>query len=221
MVNNQLVARGISDPRVIGVFRQAPREHFVPYHLKNLAYADDPLDIGEGQTISQPYTVAFMTELLGLGYSKKHPSGVKGCCDGIKRVLEVGTGSGYQAAILAKIADKVFSVERIRNLADKAELRLRELGIRNVRIRVGDGTLGWPKEAPFDAIIVTAAAPSIPKPLFDQLKEGGRLVVPVGDQFVQEMLRVTKVEGSPKAESFGSFRFVPLVGECGWKKIND
>lgn len=206
MVEEQLVSRGISDPAVLAAFRKVPREKFVPPHLQDLSYIDAPLDIGEGQTISQPYTVAAMTELLELKPSDK--------------VLEVGTGSGYQAAILAEIvkSGKVFTVERITSLARKAGAVIRDLGYENVEVIVGDGSRGLPRHAPFEAIIVTAAAPKIPQPLIEQLAAGGRLVAPIGGDFLQEMIRVTKnKDGSIKEERFGGYRFVPLVGEYGWE----
>lgn len=206
MVEEQLISRGISDPAVLAAFREVPREKFVPPHLQDLSYIDAPLDIGEGQTISQPYTVAAMTQLLELKPSDK--------------VLEVGTGSGYQAAILAEIVrrGKVFSIERIESLAERARKTLKNLKYLNVELIVGDGSRGLPDKAPFDAIIVTAAAPKIPQPLIEQLAAGGRLVAPIGGDFLQEMIRVTKnKDGSIRQEKFGGYRFVPLVGEYGWE----
>lgn len=206
MVAEQLVSRRVEDPAVLDAFRAVPREKFVPPRLQSLAYIDAPLDIGQGQTISQPFTVAMMTQLLRLSPADK--------------VLEVGTGSGYQAAILAKMVTggKVFTIELITSLARVARQTIKDLGYPNVEVIVGDGSQGLPDKAPFDAIIVTAAAPKVPQPLLNQLKVGGRLVIPVGGGLFQEMLRLTKQDGGKlKEERFGSYRFVPLVGEYGWK----
>jgi protein-L-isoaspartate(D-aspartate) O-methyltransferase len=181
---------------------RVPRERFVAAAERELAYADHPLGIGCGQTISQPYIVGLMTEMLGLV--------------GTERVLEIGTGSGYQAAILAELAGEVFSVERHAGLAESAGRLLAELGCRNVRLRVGDGTLGWPEQAPFDAIIVTAAAPRVPPSLKSQLADGGRLVIPVGCGFGQQLLAVRR-EGGQFSETPGiPCVFVPLVGKEGY-----
>ena len=243
MVNEQLVSRGISDMRVLAAFRKVPREEFVPSFVKPSAYIDAPLSIGQGQTISQSYTVALMTELLELEPHNK--------------VLEIGTGSGYQAAILAELVDNVYSIERIPELAEVARdnlvrlsygsRRLRSVcrgtasyavhlasgadlrgaiglrsyrksdhgftAFRNVAIRVGDGSQGWPEEAPFDRITITAAAPKIPEPLLEQLAEGGRLVAPVGGQLFQEMVRLTRRGEEFRKETFGTFRFVPLISD--------
>jgi protein-L-isoaspartate(D-aspartate) O-methyltransferase len=207
MVEEQLTPRGISDPAVLAAFKKVPREKFVPPHLQDLSYIDAPLDIGEGQTISQPYTVAAMTQLLELKPTDK--------------VLEIGTGSGYQAAILAEMVKegRVFTIERITSLARQAGVVIRNRGYKNVEVVVGDGSKGLPQHAPFDAIIVTAAAPQVPQPLVEQLAVGGRLVVPVGGDFLQEMVRVTKQkDGTLKEEKFGGYRFVPLVGEYGWQQ---
>jgi len=204
MVEEQLVPRGITDPAVLEAFQKVPREKFIDPAYQNLAYIDSPLMIGEGQTISQPFTVAIMTQLLQLQPTDK--------------VLEVGTGSGYQAAILGEIVKEgqVFTIERFESLARKSLKILKELKYLNVEVVVGDGTKGLPEEAPFDAIIVTAAAPQIPPPLIEQLKVGGRLVMPVGGDWHQEMVRVTKkAHGSLQKENFGGYRFVPLVGEYG------
>ncbi|MEX0888148.1 MAG: protein-L-isoaspartate(D-aspartate) O-methyltransferase, partial [Patescibacteria group bacterium] len=205
MISEHLARRGISDQRVLGAFRVVPREVFVPLSQVDLSYEDYPLDIGEAQTISQPYTVAFMTQLLD-----PRPNDV---------VLEVGTGSGYQAAILSRLCRKVCTIERFPDLAERAETVLKKLGYDNVEFIVGDGSLGLSEKAPFDGIIVTAGAPRIPKPLLDQLKVGGRLVIPVGEN-TQEMLKITKMDstGSPQAlkkETYPGFRFVPLVGKEG------
>ncbi|OGC61224.1 protein-L-isoaspartate O-methyltransferase [candidate division WWE3 bacterium RIFCSPLOWO2_01_FULL_53_14] len=207
MLREHLAKRGITNSRVLDAFRTVPREAFVPPSLIDLAYEDNPLDIGIGQTISQPYTVAFMTQLLD-----PQPDDT---------VLEVGTGSGYQAAILSRLCRKVYTIERFGELGKKAEKVLRQLGYDNVEVTVGDGSLGLPPEAlakgGFDAIIVTAGAPQIPDPLVDQLKIGGRLVIPVGEP-IQEMLKITKTEKGLKKESHPGFRFVPLVGEKGFKE---
>ncbi len=199
-------SRGIKDSLVLEAMAKVPRHLFVPPSLRDEAYADYPLAIGEGQTISQPYIVALMTEALELTPDSK--------------VLEIGTGSGYQAAILAEIAGEVYSVERLPSLAARAERLLRELGYHNVYIRVGDGTLGWPEEGPYDGIVVTAAAPSIPPPLLEQLNVGGRLVIPVGGAYSQELLKVVKrdPEGNYTTHSLGGCVFVKLYGKYGWKK---
>lgn len=204
MVEEQLKERGIADERVLKIMGEITREEFVPPDKRELAYYDGPLPIGNKQTISQPCVVALMTEALGL--------------DGSGEVLEVGTGSGYQAAILSKLAKQVFTVEKLPELASRAAVVLERLGCRNVVTRVGDGSAGWPEEAPFDGIIVTAAAPEIPTTLISQLAEGGRLVVPVGSQFTQRLFKVTRIDGEVSQEDLGGVRFVPLVGECGWEK---
>lgn len=202
MVATQIQVRGVSDPRVLAAMRRVPRHLFVPRHLWDQAYNDYPLPIGEDQTISQPYIVALMTEMLELKETD--------------RVLEIGTGSGYQAAILAELAAEVFSIDRMEGLANHARQVLEELGYGNVRIRVGDGTLGWPEEMPFDAIIVTAGAPKIPRPLTEQLALGGRLVIPVGDSWSQTLTLVRKTKEGLKFESHGGCRFVRLIGKHGW-----
>ena len=204
MVNTQIAARGIRDPRVLAAMRKVPRHLFVDEALKDQAYGDYPLPIGEGQTISQPYIVALMTEALEL--------------KGPEKVLEVGTGSGYQAAILAELARWVYSIERYPSLAQRAKRILEKLGYHNVIIKVGDGTKGWPEAAPFDAIIVTAAGPKIPEPLIAQLKDGGRLVMPVGDEWSQYLIKVTKKGDELIKENLGAVRFVKLVGEYGFKE---
>ena len=203
MVHFQLERRNIKDQRVLEAMRKVPRHKFIPERMRGEAYDDHPLPIGEGQTISQPYMVAIMTELLELR--------------GEEKVLEIGTGSGYQLAILAELVREAFSVERFGPLADQARARLRELGYHNIEIRAGDGTLGWPERAPFDGIIVTAGAPRIPSPLVEQLSEGGRLVIPVGEERHQELYRVVKEGGGTRKEYFGGCVFVPLVGEHGWE----
>ena len=203
MVEEQIIQRGIKDPRVIAAMKKVPRHLFVEEALQSQAYNDHPLPIGEKQTISQPYMVALMTEALQL--------------KGKDKVLEIGAGSGYQTAILAEMAEKVFSIERIRSLAIKARQLLYELGYYNTEIKIFDGTFGWSEEAPFDAIIVTAGAPEIPQPLLDQLAIGGRLVIPIGDAYVQDLIRVTKTEQGLKKEDLGGCRFVKLIGRYGWE----
>lgn len=203
MVADQLAERGIRDPRVLAAFRRVPREHFVDPDLEAQAYGDQPLPIGCGQTISQPYVVALMTELLALGPGD--------------RVLEIGTGSGYATAILASIAAEVWSVERFARLAEAARARLAELGIERVHIRVGDGTLGWPEHGPYDAIVVYAGGPRVPPALRAQLAPGGRMVIPVGLEDEQALMRLMRVsEQEFRSEDFGAVRFVPLVGREGW-----
>ena len=203
MVETQLIPRGIKDKKVIEAFLIVPREKFVSENLKEFAYDDTPLPIGEGQTISQPYMVALMTELLQL--------------KGGEKVLEIGTGSGYQSAILSEIGCDVYSVERIPLLATRAGKILQQLGY-IVKIKIGDGTLGWEEYAPYDGIIVTAAGPRTPQSLLTQLKEGGRIVMPVGDMYLQELIRITKVKGKFIKENFGGCQFVPLKGKEGWNE---
>jgi protein-L-isoaspartate(D-aspartate) O-methyltransferase len=194
---------GIKDSAVLEVMRKIPRELFVPEALKAQAYRDNALPISANQTISQPYIVARMTELLELQASF--------------RVLEIGTGSGYQTAVLAHLAKAVYSIERIPELAEEAKSRLKQLGIQNVLIHCGDGTLGWETYAPFDAIIVTAGSPKVPEPLVLQLKVGGRMVLPVGkERQSQRLIRVTRAERTYSIEDFGACAFVPLIGEYGW-----
>ena len=183
--------------------KKVPRHLFVEEALQSQAYSDHPLPIGEKQTISQPYMVALMTEALLL--------------TGKEKVLEIGTGSGYQTAILAELSAKVFSVERIRSLAIRARKLLHDLGYFNVEIKIFDGTVGWTDESPFDAIMVTAGSPDIPQPLIDQLKVGGRMAIPVGDPYVQDLIRITKTEEGVKKEDFGGCRFVKLIGKYGWE----
>jgi len=203
MVEEQILSRGVKDLGVIGAMKKVPRHLFVEEALQNQAYSDHPLPIGEKQTISQPYMVALMTEALQL--------------KGKERVLEIGAGSGYQTAILAELAEKVFSIERIRSLAIKARQLLYELGYFNVEIKIFDGTHGWREEAPFDAILVTAGAPDIPQPLIDQLGIDGRLVIPVGDAYSQDLIRVTQTKEGIKKEDLGGCRFVKLIGKYGWE----
>ena len=204
MVEDQVVARGVSDPRVIDAMLRVPRHKFVEEALASQAYQDAPLPIGERQTISQPYMVAVMSEALAL--------------DGTEKVLEVGTGSGYQAAVLALLADRVFSLERIPALARRARKALDSCGYSKVNIRLADGTLGWQEMAPFDAIVVTAGAPDVPRDYLDQLAVGGRLVIPVGDRMSQVLMRITRIsEDEFKEEQLLGCRFVPLVGNHGWR----
>jgi protein-L-isoaspartate(D-aspartate) O-methyltransferase len=203
MVEDQIISRGIKDARVIAAMRKVPRHLFVEEALQSQAYSDHPLPIGEKQTISQPYMVALMTEALQL--------------KGNEKVLEIGGGSGYQTAILAELSGKVFSIERIRSLAIRARQLLYELGYYNVELKIFDGTYGWMEEAPFDAIVVAAGAPDIPQPLLDQLAMDGRLVIPVGDAYVQDLIRVTKTVEGIKREDLGGCRFVKLIGRYGWE----
>ncbi len=204
MVKHQIAARGVKGQRVLDAMSRVPRHLFVPEDLADRAYDDSPLPIGEGQTISQPFMVAWMTELLEVEEGDK--------------VLEIGTGSGYQAAILCELAGEVLSIEKYPDLAREAEGRLRSLGYRNIRIRVGDGTVGWPEEAPFDGIMVTAGAPSVPQPLLEQLTDGGRLVIPVGPAGMQMLKAIRRRGGEYHASDEGSCVFVPLVGKFGWKR---
>ncbi|GIU81390.1 MAG: protein-L-isoaspartate(D-aspartate) O-methyltransferase [Acidobacteria bacterium] len=212
---------GIKDERVLEAMQKVPREKFVPEALKSQAYKDNALPIAANQTISQPFIVAKMTELLELSYDAfESPGSFVGRPKSRSRVLEVGTGSGYQAAILAHLTRMVYSIERIPQLAHEARKRLESLGIRNVVIKCSDGSLGWEIQAPFDAIIVTAASPKIPTPLLSQLKIGGRLVIPVGeDRNCQRLIRITKKESGFSVEDFGACSFVPLIGEHGWKQV--
>jgi protein-L-isoaspartate(D-aspartate) O-methyltransferase len=203
MVKNQLMPRGIKDARVLKVMGKIPRDRFVEEALIGEAYNDHPLPIGHRQTISQPYIVALMTEALEL--------------TGEEKTLEIGTGSGYQTAILADLSKRVYTIERIRPLLVKARNSLAELGYNNVLFKAFDGTLGWKEYEPYDAIIVTAGAPQIPQPLLDQLAEDGRLVIPVGNKFSQELIKVTRKKGSYLQENLGGCRFVDLVGVHGWK----
>lgn len=204
MVKNQLVSRGIRDQRVLHVMSRVPRHLFVEEALLGEAYNDHPLPIGHGQTISQPYMVALMTEALLL--------------KGTEKVLEIGTGSGYQTAILADLSDRVYTVERIKPLMLRARKTLDGLGCTNVMFKAFDGTLGWKEFEPFDAILVTAGAPELPQPLLNQLAEGGRLVIPVGSRFSQELVRVFRKEGNFTKENLGGCRFVDLIGAHGWKE---
>jgi protein-L-isoaspartate(D-aspartate) O-methyltransferase len=204
MVRLQIEARGIRNRQVLEVMRAVPRHRFVPEYLLGSSYRDSPLPIGEGQTISQPYIVALMTELLEL---QEHD-----------RVLEIGTGSGYQAAILSRLAASVISVERFPSLARDAHKILAELGYENVRIEIGDGSLGWPEGAPYDAIVVTAASPQIPEPLMGQLADGGRLVAPIGPRWTQHLVCVRRAGDDFRSEALIGVAFVPLIGEHGWEE---
>lgn len=204
MIESQIRARNVRDSRVLEALRKVPRHLFVEEALRDRAYLDKALPIGEKQTISQPYMVAAMSEALELG--------------GHERVLELGTGSGYQTAILAELAETVFSVERIPAFVQQARSRLESLGYYNVLLKVGDGTIGWSEHAPFDAILVTAAAPRIPRPLVDQLKSGGRLVLPLGAEEVQTLVRIVRDQEGIHEEALGDCRFVKLIGRHGWEK---
>ncbi|HMK36279.1 MAG TPA: protein-L-isoaspartate(D-aspartate) O-methyltransferase [Desulfomonilaceae bacterium] len=202
MVRRQLVARGISDARVLDAMGEVPRHLFVSESIRNEAYEDTPLPIGDGQTISQPYMVAIMTELLGL--------------KGHERVLEIGTGSGYQAAVLSRLCHHVYTVERLGGLSDQARRVIEESGYTNITFIVGDGTLGFPDAAPYDGIIVTAGAPQVPDRLVEQLEMGGKLVIPVGDRFSQTLKRVIKTGSGIITDNHTGCRFVDLIGEYGW-----
>ena len=204
MVRSQIEARGIRDPRVLSAFRKIPRHLFVSEALSEQAYGDYPLPIGEQQTISQPYIVAEMTQALELGQDD--------------RVLEVGTGSGYQAAILAQIVYRVYTVERRRTLYMQTRNLFDKLNYHNIVTKYADGTKGWQEESPFDAIVVTAGAPEMPEVLINQLAEGGRLVIPVGNQHTQELIKIYRDKGSIQQTNLGGCRFVKLVGEHGWKE---
>lgn len=204
MVEEQLIPRGIKNKAVLGAFLKVERHLFMPEDVRDSAYGDFPVPIGEGQTISQPYIVALMTECLGL--------------TGKEKVLEIGTGSGYQSAILAELAKEVCSVERFASLAGRAEKLLGGLGYNNIRIKTGDGTLGWPEEGPFDRIIVTAAAPAVPEPLIAQLKDGGKLVLPLGESFSQTLTVLEKKNNKAEATDVCGCVFVPLVGKYGWER---
>mgnify|MGYP001594965979 CR=1 FL=1 len=202
MVQEQLELRGISDPRLLEAFRRVPRHLFVPPEQQAQAYEDHPIPIGAGQTISQPYMVALMVQLLKL--------------QGHERILEVGTGSGYQLAILAELALEVYSIERLPELAAGALRRLEELGFLNVHISSGNGSLGWPEHAPYDGVVVAAGSPGIPQPLVDQLVDGGRLVIPVGSPQTQTLTLAEKRSGQVRLTALTQCVFVPLVGEHGW-----
>lgn len=204
MIEEQLVSRGITDTRVLGAMAQIERHLFVEEALQERAYDDKPLPIGSRQTISQPFMVGLMTQTLGL--------------QGHERILEIGTGCGYQTAVLAELAANVFSIERISTLAVRARNLLDRLGYYNVATRVGDGTLGWSDEAPFDAIVVTAGTPQVPRPLIAQLADRGRLVFPIGEEELQTLVRIRKEGERLREEYFGECRFVKLVGRYGWER---
>lgn len=204
MVESQIRKRGVTDERVLQAMATVPRHEFVQAFCINQAYADEPLPIGYGQTISQPYIVAAMVALLGL--------------TGSENVLEIGTGCGYQAAVVSLLTKEVHTVEILSELANSAAERLQPLGYANVHIHSGDGTLGWPESSPYDAILIAAAAPAVPEPLLQQLAEGGRLIAPVGEEDKQELQVVTKHEGKLLVKQGGPCRFVPLLGHYGWRK---
>ena len=204
MVQEQLLNRDIVDPATLEAMSEVPRHLFVDDAMQGRAYGDHPLPIGAGQTISQPYIVATMTQALRLTDSDK--------------VLEIGTGSGYQAAVLSRICGQVYTVERINSLLARARKVFDKLRYYNIRSKLDDGTMGWPENGPYDAIIVTAGGPEVPEPLVDQLNDGGRLIIPVGDQHVQELQFVQKNEGQVEMSCLASVRFVDLVGEHGWGK---
>ena len=195
--------RGICDPAVLGALERVPRRHFVPPDLERRACGDYPLPIGSGQTISQPFIVALMTQALEL--------------QGHEQVLEIGTGSGYQAAILSQICKRVFTIERIDSLVGRARKIFDKLHYHNIVSRIDDGTIGWPDESPFDAILVTAGGPKIPQPLIEQLGDPGRLVIPVGDQLVQELQLLEKIDGEISIRTIEQVRFVNLIGTHGWQ----
>ena len=207
MVREQLERRGISDPLVLEAMGKVPRHEFVEDALRHRAYEDNPLPIGEGQTISQPYMTALMAETLKLAEGEK--------------VLEVGTGSGYLAAVLAEQGVHVCSVEMTDKLAARAQATLRRLGYESVSVHVGDGTLGWESEAPYDAIVIGAAAPCIPRPLLSQLRLGGRLVAPIGEEDLQTLVRIWREPKGLREEYFGECRFVKLRGAYGWENWSD
>lgn len=202
MVEEQLVRRGIEDPRVLAAMEQVPREAFVAPALLSQAYTDHPLNIGEKQTISQPFVVARMSEALGL--------------TGREKVLEIGTGSAYQTAILLNLAGAVYSIERLKLLSQQARKTLFKLGYDGFYLRVGDGSCGWPEAAPFAAIVATAAAPAVPPPLAQQLAEGGRLVIPIGSVEEQELMLYKKQNGQLVPQSLGACRFVKFIGKYAW-----
>jgi len=205
MVKEQLLSRDIRDEKVLAAFRKVPRHIFVPEEWRSSAYADYPLPIGQNQTISQPYMVALMTQLLEL--------------KGQEKVLEIGTGSGYQTAILAELAKEVYSIERFAILAEKAKKTLQELGYSNIKIRIGDGTLGLPENAPFERIIVTAAGLNTPPPLLEQLKEEGIMVIPLGGAFSQELAVLYKKKDGLQVKKICGCVFVPLVGKYGQQEV--
>lgn len=198
-----LKSQGVTNARVLAALASVPRERFVPDALRVKAYENVALPIGQGQTISQPLIVGLMSQLLKLA--------------GDEQVLEIGTGSGYQAAILSRLCRKVVSIERLAELSRTADMKLRELGCENVELHTGDGTLGWKADAPYDAILVTAGAPEVPSPLYNQLRTGGRLVIPVGDEDSQELQVIWKRETGPEITDVCDCRFVKLIGDAGWE----
>ncbi len=204
MVRNQLIPRGITDKRVLNAMGKIQRHLFMEEALVGEAYNDHPLPIGHKQTISQPYIVALMTQALEL--------------TGNEKTLEIGTGSGYQTAVLAELSSRVYTIERIRILMERARHMLQELGYTNVLFKSYDGTLGWEEYSPYDAIIITAGAPAVPEPLLEQLADGGRMIVPVGDKFSQELIKITRKKDSFDRKSLGGCRFVDLIGAHGWKE---
>jgi protein-L-isoaspartate(D-aspartate) O-methyltransferase len=204
MVKNQLIPRGITDEKVLQAMGKVHRHLFVEEALMGEAYNDHPLPIGHKQTISQPYIVALMTQALGF--------------TGLEKTLEIGTGSGYQTAILAELSKMVFTIERIIPLKEKAMKLLSQVGYRNIRFKAYDGSLGWKEMQPFEAIIVTAGAPRVPDPLLDQLAVGGKMIIPIGDKYSQELIKVTKKKNAYKKENLGGCRFVELIGLYGWKE---
>jgi len=203
MVKTQLIPRGIKDKRVLDAMKKVPRHLFVEESMQHRAYDDMALTIGEGQTISQPYMVAVMTELLEL--------------KGDERVLEIGTGSGYQAAVLAELAKEIYTIERVTVLSEQAEKRFHALGYKNIHVKVSDGTSGWPEKSPFDRIIVTAGTPKVPEPLLEQLSEKGIIIAPVGDRFSQQIIKIVKSKGKLTESFHTPCVFVPLIGAHGWK----
>jgi protein-L-isoaspartate(D-aspartate) O-methyltransferase len=206
MVTQQIMRRGVVTPRVIEAFKKVPRHLFVPEQFQSHSYNDHPLPIGEGQTISQPYIVALMTDLLDLS--------------GEDKILEIGTGSGYQAAILAELGKEVYTTERHKLLAERAEKIFKELNYQNVKVLVGDGTKGWKEFSPYQKIIVTASAPDVPQPLFIQLDEMGKLVIPIGGRWSQDLVLIEKRKGKMIRKSVCGCVFVPLIGEYGYKETD-
>jgi protein-L-isoaspartate(D-aspartate) O-methyltransferase len=204
MVDRHVASRGVTNDRILKAMREVPRHRFVPQVVASKAYGPGALPIGKGQTISQPYIVARMIELLDLG--------------GNEKVLEIGTGTGYQAVVLSKLCAKVFSIERVNDLALRAAEIIHELKIHNVSVKVFDGTYGWSDQAPFDRIIVAAAGPEVPEPLLQQLKRTGKLVMPIGPEGAQRLALVTRVGTQWRIEDRGTAEFVPLVGKFGWKE---
>jgi len=204
MVKNQIISRGITDPGVLEAMGKIQRHLFVEEALIGEAYNDHPLPVGYKQTISQPYIVALMTEALEM--------------TGKEKTLEIGTGSGYQTAILAELSKTVYTIERIERLLEKSKMLLESLGYTNIFFKAFDGTLGWDEFAPYDAIIVTAGAPKIPQPLLDQLAEGGKLVIPIGNRYGQDLIKVTRTKNAFKEKNLGGCRFVDLIGAHGWEE---